>query len=91
MIIPPIDLRIVDGVASGRGTMHAHWTLALRVIITDAARSSARVFWNPAEVIQTDKDGMTSRDRNTSIRYPNLKSPVLIGSVTTFSLSRTGR
>ena len=41
IIIPPIDPHILDGVASGRGIMHARQTPTSKVIVTDMARSSA--------------------------------------------------
>ena len=45
MIVPPIDLRVAGGVSSGRGTTHTRQTPTLKVIVTDAARSGAPVFW----------------------------------------------
>ena len=44
MIILPIELRIVDGVAAGRGTTHAFQTPVSKVIITDTVHSGGRVF-----------------------------------------------
>ena len=89
MIIPPIDPRIMDGIAAGRGATHACHTISLKVIVTDAARSGARVFQNPADVNQKDTDGKIPQDGNTPIRYPRLTSPVLIGGGTTVSPTRT--
>ena len=43
VIIPPIDPPIADGVAASRGTLHANHTIASKEIVTDAARSGARV------------------------------------------------
>ena len=90
MIILPIDSRIVDAIATGRATTHACQTIASKVIVLDAARSSARVFQNPADVKRTDTDTTIPRDGTTSIRSPRLTSPVLIGGGTTVSPTITG-
>ena len=70
IIIPHIYPQIPDGVESGRGTTHACQTLTSKVIVTDAARSGARVFRTPEDISRTGRDGTTPRVRNTSIRYP---------------------
>ena len=44
IIILLIDLLIADGDVACRGTTHARQTPTAKVIITDAARSGARVF-----------------------------------------------
>ena len=91
MIIPPIDLRIADEVASGRGTMHVCQTPASKVIVTDAARRGAHFFQSPADVSQTDRYRTTPCGGNTSIRSPRLNYPVLIGGGTTVSPHKTDR
>ena len=45
IIIPPIDLPIADGVAAGRWTAHARQKIALKVIVTDAARVFSEILW----------------------------------------------
>ena len=90
MIILPIDPRIADGVADGRGTTHELQTIALKVIVTDAAHICARVFRDPADVNWKGTDGTIPRDGNTSKRSPRLTFPVLIGGGTTVSSTITG-
>ena len=89
MIIPPIDRHISDGFPSSRGTTYVQQTHALKVIVTDMARSGARVFQTPADVSRNDTDGMTPWYGNTSIRSTRLNSPVLLGGGTTVSSTRT--
>ena len=90
MIIPPIDLRISDGVAAGIGNIYAHQLPALEVIITDAERSGARILLTSADVRRTDIDGKSPRDYNTSIRPPRLTSPVMIVGGTTVYPTSSG-
>ena len=90
IIIPPIDPRIADGVAADIGTAHARQTPTLKVIVTDAARSSARIFRNPGDVSLTVRYGNTPRDGNTYISPPRFNYPVLVGTGTTISPTRTG-
>ena len=90
MIILPIDPRISDGVVAGRGTTHVLHTPASKMIITDAARSGARVFRTPGCVSWTYKDGTTPRNSNTSISSPRLNFPVLIVGGTTVSPTIVG-
>ena len=90
MIIPVIDPRIEDSVEAGRETNNTRQTINSKVIVTDAACNGARVFRNPADVNQTDTDGMILRYGNTYIRSPMLTYPVLIDGGTTASRTRTG-
>ena len=90
MITPPIEPRIADGVADVRGTTHARQTIALKVIVTNTARSSARVFRDIADVNKKDMDGTIPQNIINSRRYPRLNSPVLIGGGTTISPTRMG-
>ena len=90
MIILPIDPGIADGVAAVRGTTHTRQTISLKVIVTDAACSGARVYRNPADVSPHDMDRTTSWDGKTSIRSPRLTLQVLIGGGTTVSPTRAG-
>ena len=90
IIILPIDLRLLDGVAAVRGTMHVRHTPTSKVIVTDAAPSGARIFCTPGYVSRTGRYGTTSRVGNTSISSPKLNSPDLIGSGNTISPTRTG-
>ena len=69
--------------------MHAQRTTLSKEIITEAARSAARVFWTPADVSPHGTDGTTPRYRNTDIGSTRLTYPVLIGGSTTGSPSRT--
>ena len=55
MIIPPIDLWIVNGVVAGRGTTHVRQKPAPKVIVTDAARSGAHVLQTPGDVSRTER------------------------------------
>ena len=88
VIIPPIDTPVAYGVESGRGTAHARQTVALKVIVTDAARSGARVHLDTAAVNQKETDKKIPWDSNTSRIPPRLISPVLIGGIYV-SLTRT--
>ena len=60
------------------------------MIVTDAARSGARVFRTPVGVSRTDRDGKNPRGGNNSIRSPRLTSPVMIDGGSTVSPTRTG-
>ena len=90
MIIVPIDPKIADGVADGRGTTHALQTHASKVIIADTARSGARILRNPGGVSWTDRYRTTPQYGNTSISSPRLTYPVLIGGGTIVSPTSTG-
>ena len=83
IIIHPIDPRILYGVATGRGTNHLRQTPTSKVIVLDAARSSARVFRDPVGVRSTGRDGTTPRDCSTSIFFPKMNYSVIIGVGTT--------
>ena len=72
MIILPIDSRIADRVAAGRGTTYARQMPAFMVIVTDAARSDAHVLRNPVDLSRMDREKTTPQDGNTFIRYPRL-------------------
>ena len=89
-IIPPINPQIADGVAAGRGNAHAGQTIASKVIVTDAARSGARAFQDPAAVNRKDTDETIPQDGNTSRIPPRLNSPFIIGGGISFYPSRTG-
>ena len=89
IIIPPIDPRIPDGVAVGRGTTHAHQTPTSKVIIKESAHSDAHILRTTGDVMRMGRDSTTPRDGNTSIRSPSLNYPVLIGRGTTVSPMRT--
>ena len=90
MIIPSIDPRNTDGVSDVRRTTYARHTPALKLIVMDIARSSARVFQTPADASQMDRDRITPRDSNTSIRSHRLTYPVISDVGTTVSPTRTG-
>ena len=62
MTIPPIDPRISDEIAAGRGTRHARQMPDSKVNLTDVECSGARVLWTPRDVSQTNRDGTTPRD-----------------------------
>ena len=66
IIIPSNDLKITKGIEAGRGTTHAGQTIALKVIIRDAAR----VFQDPTVVNRTETDRTIPLDSNNSIRSP---------------------
>ena len=70
MIIPPIGPWIADGVTAVRENMHAHQTIASKVIVTAVPHSSARIFQNTADVSHTDTDRMIPQDGNTFINSP---------------------
>ena len=91
MITPPIEPRIADGVAAGIGTTQEPYKISPKVIVTDAARSGAHVFRNPADVSHMETDRKIPKDGNTSIRYPMLTYLVMIGGGTTVYPTRTGR
>ena len=80
VIIPPIDPPILNGVMASRRTFRAHHMIALKYIVTDAARSGARVFQDHVAVNQKDKYGTIPRDENTSRIPPRFISPVRIGN-----------
>ena len=80
----------MNGIAVGRGTMHARQTPASKVIVTDASRSGARVFQNPGDISWTERYGTTPRDGNTFISPPRLNCPVLICGGITISPTRMG-
>ena len=88
--IPPIDQMIAyDAVGSGE-TLHARCAILSKDIVLDAACSTARVFWTPADVSRNGTDGTTPRDGNTAIGSTRLASPVWIGGSTTGSPISTG-
>ena len=89
VIVSLVEPPIVDGVAAGRGTAHARQTIALKVIVPNAARSGAQVFQDPTAVNRKDTDGTIPRDGNTSRIPTRLTSPVLIGGGTNISPTRT--
>ena len=80
VIIPPIDPPILNGVMASRRTFRAHHMIALKYIVTDAARSGARVFQDHVAVNQKDKYGTIPRDGNTSRIPPRFIYPVWIGN-----------
>ena len=59
-------------------------------IVTDAARSGARIFWTPREVSRTDRDGSIPRDVNTSVDTARLTTPIQIFNSASDSPTRTG-
>ena len=90
VIILPINPPIVDGVAASRGTTYERQTIFSNVIITDAARSSAHVYRNPAVGNRKDTDMTIQRVRNASISPPRLTSRVIVDGGTSVSPTRTG-
>ena len=65
--------------------------IASKEIVTDVARSGARVFWDPAVVNQKDTDETIPRDGKTSRSPPRLTSSVQIGGGPSISPTMTGR
>ena len=90
VIIPPINLPIANAVAADRGTTHAHQTISSKVVVTDAARSGARVFRDPTTINRKDMDGTIPQYRNTSKIPPILTSSLLVDGGTSFLPNRTG-
>ena len=88
--IPPIDQTIAEDAAGSGETLHVRRTIVSKDIVTDTARSAARVFRNPAYVIRHGTDRTTQRDGNTAIGSTRLATPVWIGGSTTGSPSRNG-
>ena len=86
-VIPPAP-RIADGVAASTGTLHAFRTILLKEIVTDTARSAARVFKYPKVVNWIDTDGTSPQDGNTVGMTPRLTTPVWIGAVPLVSPTR---
>ena len=70
--------------------MHARQTPTSKVILTDAARSGARVLQTPGDVSQTGRDVTMPGYGKNSIRSPMFNSTVLVGGGTTISPTRTG-
>ena len=70
--------------------MHAAHTILLKDIVTDAARSAARVFKYPPVVNWKDKHGMIPRDVNTATMPPRATTPVRIGAGTLVYPTRMG-
>ena len=56
MITTPIDLWIMDGVGTCRGTTHARQMPTSKVVITDTACISAHIFWTPGDISRTFRD-----------------------------------
>ena len=82
-IVPFIVLlapQISDGVAASIGTFHAHQRISSNEIVTDAARSAARVFKDPTVVNWIDTGGTIPQDGNTVGMPLRLTTPVLIGA-----------
>ena len=72
-----IDHMITDRVDTCGGTTNAHTMPTTNPVITNAARSSARVLRNPrGHISRTEMDGTTPRYGNVS---ETGKGPVLIG------------
>ena len=90
VVIPLIGQTNTDGVAASGNTLYVVRTIISKEIVTDAARSTAHVFRNPADVSWHDTDKTTPRDGNTFIRSTSLNYPVPIGGSTTVSPTRTG-
>ena len=90
IITTGIDPQIPDGVATCGGNPHAHLTPTSKVVITDAAHSSAHVLRTPGEIFRRGRDSTTSHDYNNFISPPRLNSPVLIDGGTTIFQTRTG-
>ena len=90
VIITPIDQKIVDGVASSKGTLRAHQEISSMDIVTNTICSGVHVFQELAVVNRKYKDRTISRDRNTSRISPRLLSLVRIGGGTSVSPDRTG-
>ena len=70
--------------------MHPCRTILSKEIITDTARSTARVLQTPEDVRRNGTDRTTPWDGNTSIWSTSLASPVCIGGSNTGSPRRTG-
>ena len=79
VFIPPINQMTTDWVADSGGTFHAVSKILSKDIVTDAARSAARVFKDPLVVNWKATDGMIPQDRNTVGIHPILTTPVRIG------------
>ena len=90
VIIPPTDPPIVDGVAASRGSLHARQTIASEDIVTDAARTDACVFQDPAVVNRKDTDRTIPQDGNTSRNPFRLNSSVRIGGEPSVFPPKTG-
>ena len=90
MIILTTDPQISVGVAADRCPTYARQMPVSEVIVTDTARSGARIFRTPTDVIRTYRDRTTPRYGNTPIITPRLTSPVLIGGGTTVLPTRNG-
>ena len=90
VIIPPIDQTTADGVALSGETLHAHRTVILKEIVTDATQRNAHVFKYPPVVNWIDTDMTIPQDGNTVGMPPILNTPVRIGAGPSVSPTRMG-
>ena len=88
IINTPIDPRIYNKVATSRASTINLATPCTTEVITDAACSNVWALRNPGLVSRAVRDGGTPGHCDISVRSPWLKSPVLIG--TTVSPTITG-
>ena len=88
--IPPIDQTIAEDATGSGETLKARRTIISKEIVTDAARSAARVFRTPADAIRHVMDGTTSQDGNNAVGYARLNYPVRICVSTTGYLIWSG-
>ena len=70
--------------------MGARHTVLPKEIVTDAACSGACIFWNPREVIRTDRVGSTPREVNTVLETNRLTLRIPYFISTSKSLKHTG-
>ena len=91
VVIPLVDQTTADGVAASGETLHARRTITPKDIVTNTARSTARVFRTPVDVRRHDMDRTTPWDNNTVISSTSLASPVLIVDSATVSPTSNGR
>ena len=78
VIIPPIDPQIAYGFAASNVNLHAHQTISLKNIVTDAAHRGARVFQYYTVVNWKNTDRTIPQYVNTSGSPPRSTNPVWI-------------
>ena len=86
----PNDQLVTDDVPGIRGTLGTHQTFLPKEIVTDAARSGARIFQNPSKVSQTGRDGSMPQDVNTAVATTRLTPQRQIFNSTSNSPTRNG-